>query len=185
MWEAHTPTTAVAMEQCEGAVRVSFATVALELLGSDRVWHLSQSCTKCAHLSEKEGPALKERNGNRQMSVILRATGSVPAARLAVQHTQVCARGRFESTAVPVWCQAAGLVAKTFSAGLNWLHFGLGHASVACLHSRIGSLCVYALAHSLFISLYEENKKIGRSACFSVDCCLTHNISHITHPCPS
>ncbi len=57
-------------------------------------------------------PALKERNGNRQVSVILRATGSEPAARLAVLHTQVCARGRPEATAMPVGCQAAELVVK-------------------------------------------------------------------------
>lgn len=46
------------------------------------------------------------------MSVILRATGSEPAARLAVPHTQVCARGRPEAKAMPVGCQAAGLVVK-------------------------------------------------------------------------
>lgn len=46
------------------------------------------------------------------MSVILRATGSEPAARLAVLHTQVPARGRPEATAMPVGCQAAGPVVK-------------------------------------------------------------------------
>lgn len=78
----------------------------------------------CVCLSGKEGPALKERNGNRQMSVILRATGSVPAAMLAVQHTQVCARGRPESTAAPVWCQAAGLVVKTLRCRIEIAAFG-------------------------------------------------------------
>lgn len=46
------------------------------------------------------------------MSVRLLATGSVPAARLALLRTKVCARGRCECTAVPVGCQAAELVVK-------------------------------------------------------------------------
>lgn len=46
------------------------------------------------------------------MSVILRATGSEPAARLAVLHTQVCARVRPEATAVPVRCHVAEPVVK-------------------------------------------------------------------------
>lgn len=148
----------------------------------------------------REEPALKERNGNRQMSAIPRATGSVPAAWLAVLRTQVCARGRSESTAVPVGCQAAGLVVKELRCWIELAAFGpcsQTTSNTACLHSWIGILspqwvylllCVYiyiyALAHPLFISLDEKSKDDWLiSLCFDVYCCMTHHVSLITHPC--
>lgn len=61
----------------------------------------------CAHLRKGEKNGFKQ---SRQMSVILRAAGSEPGARLAALHTRVSARGRPEATAVPGRCNAAGLV---------------------------------------------------------------------------
>lgn len=128
VFDAHNPKTAVAVKQCEGGNGVSFSPMVLKLARWDNrpeqtaaapyskvAFGLepclaSQPELQCVCRGEE--PALKERHGNRQMSVILRATGSVPAAWFAVLHTQVCARGRSESTAVPVGCQAAGLVVK-------------------------------------------------------------------------
>lgn len=52
------------------------------------------------------------------------------AARIAVLHTQVCARVRPEATAVPVRCHVAGLVVKKkkrFSADLNLAAFFRPH----------------------------------------------------------
>lgn len=123
-------------------------------------------------VSEEERLALKERNGNRQMSVILRATGSKPAARLAVLHTQVCARGRLEATAMPVGCQATGLVVKPLRCWIELTAFwpcSQTTSNTARWPSCRGILsdqwvylfmCMYmwaALAHSLFISLDRKN----------------------------
>lgn len=76
----------------------------------------------------------KERNGNRQMSVRLLATGSVPAARLTLLRTKVCARGRPECTAVPVGCQAAELVVKKLQC---WFGLAFRPCSQTISHSAL------------------------------------------------
>lgn len=76
------------------------------------------------------------------MSVILRATGCEPAARLAVLHTQVCVRGRLEATAMPVGCHAAGPVVKTlqcwFELATFWPCFQTTSNTLCCLSWLVG-----------------------------------------------
>lgn len=150
----------------------------------------------------REEPALKERNGNRQMSVIPRATGSVPAAWLAVLRTQVCARGRSESTAVPVGCQAAGLVVKELRCWIELAAFGpcsQTTSNTACLHSWIGILspqwvylllCVYIYIHiyicisssTVYQSGREEQRRLADQLVFR--CVLLHDSPRLSHHSP-
>lgn len=102
------------------------------------------------------------------MSVILRATGSAPAARLAVLHTQVCARGRPEAMAMPVGCQAAGLVVKKLQCWIELAAFwpcSQATSNTACWPSLIGILsdqwvyllmCVCTRAHISSHTIYQS-----------------------------